>query len=122
MLTQIGHTPVWVEAQGQIAVQCGQNEILQKLKNSNRAVLTQIGHEPGRLEAQGQTSVQCRQNENFQQQNSSRAVSNQIGYAPVRLEVTTTESREVRVSDTSHITRPTEIQNRLALAIQQQTD
>ena len=28
----------------------------------------------------------------------------------------TTESREVRVSDTSHLTRPTEIQNSLALA------
>ena len=32
------------------------------------------------------------------------------------LEVATTESREVRVSDTSHLTRPTEIQNSLALA------
>ena len=105
--TQIGHTPVRVEAQGQTAVQCGQNEILQMQKNIIRAVLTQIGHEPGRLEAQDQTSVQCRQNENFQQQNSSRAVSNQIGFAPVRLEFTTTESREVRVSGTSYIARPT---------------
>ena len=44
-------------------------------------------------------------------------MSNQIGgHAPVRLEATTTESREVRVSDTSHLTRPTEIQNSLALA------
>ena len=43
-------------------------------------------------------------------------MSNQIGHAPVRLEVATTESREVRVSDTSHLTRPTEIQNSLALA------
>ena len=51
--TQIGHTPVWLEAQGQRAVQCMQNEISQKQKNSSRAVLTQIGHEPGPLEAQG---------------------------------------------------------------------
>ena len=35
---------------------------------------------------------------------------------PFQLEVATTESREVRVSDTSHLTRPTEIQNNLALA------
>ena len=142
--SQIGHAPVRAEAQGQTAVQCSQNEILQEQKNSNRAVLTKIGHEPGRLEAQGQTAVHCRQNENlqqqncsggvpthigyaavwleaqgqkqqfsagrancFQQQNSSKAVSNQIGHAPVRLEVSTTEPREVRVSDTSHLTRPT---------------
>ena len=39
-----------------------------------------------------------------------------MGHAPVMLEVATTESREVRVSDTSHLTRPTEIQNSLALA------
>ena len=51
--TQIGHTPVRLEAQGQTAVQSNQNEILQQQKNSSRAVLTQIGHEPGRLEAQG---------------------------------------------------------------------
>ena len=43
-------------------------------------------------------------------------MSNQIGQAPVRLEAATTESREVRVSDTSHLTRPTEIQNSLTLA------
>ena len=43
-------------------------------------------------------------------------MSNQIGHAPVRLEAATTESREVRVSDTSHLTRPTEIQNSLTLA------
>ena len=111
--TQIGHTPVRLEAQGQTAVQCRQNEIPKQQKNSSRAILTQIGHEPGRLEAQGQTVVQCRQNDHLQQQNrhrrqsdssqqqnSSRAASNQIGHAPVRLEVTTTESREVRVSDT----------------------
>ena len=127
--TQIGHTPVRLETQGQTAVQCRQNEISQQQKNSSRAIPTQIGLEPGRLEAQGQTAVQCRQNENLQpqnsqrrqsdssqQQNSSRAVSNQIGHAPVRLEVATTESREVRVSDTSHLTRPTEIQNSLELA------
>ena len=69
--TQIGHAPVWVEAQGQTAVQCRQNEISQQQKNSSKAVLTQIGHEPGRLEAQGQTAVQCKKNENLQQQNCS---------------------------------------------------
>ena len=151
--TQIGHAPVRVEAQGQTAVQCRQNEISQQQKNSSRAVLTQIGHVPGRLEVQDPTAVQCRKNENLQQQNCSGgvstqigyapvrleaqgqkqqfsagrailcssktvsgAVSNQIGHAPVRLEVATTESREVRVSDTSHLTRPTEIQNSLGLA------
>ena len=51
--TQIGHTPVRLEAQGQTAVQCRQNEISQQQKNSSRAILAQIGHEPGRLEAQG---------------------------------------------------------------------
>ena len=125
--TQIGHAPVWLEAQGQTAVQCRQNEISQQQKNSSRAVLTQIRHEPGRWEAQGYTAVYYRQNENLQQQNSqrrqsdssqqqnsSRAVSNQIGHALVRLEAATTESREVRVSDTSHLTRPTKIQNSLA--------
>ena len=50
---QIGHAPVRLEAQGQKAVQCRENEISQQQKNSSRAVLTQIGHEPGRLEAQG---------------------------------------------------------------------
>ena len=84
--TQIGHTPVWVEAQGQTAVQCRQNEISQQQKNSSRAILTQIGHEPDRLEAQGQTAVQCRQNENLQQQNCSGGISTQIGHASVRLE------------------------------------
>ena len=43
-------------------------------------------------------------------------MSNQIGHAPVRLEAATTESREARVSDTSHFTRPTDTQNSLALA------
>ena len=51
---------------------------------------------------------------------SSRTVAGQCqirsGMHPFRLEVATTESREVRVSDTSHLTRPTEIQNSLALA------
>ena len=84
--TQIGHTPVWLEAQGQTSVQCRQNKISQQQKNSSRAVLTQIGHEPGRLEAQGQTAVQCGQNENLQQQNCSGGVSTQTGHAPVRLE------------------------------------
>ena len=51
--TQIGHTPVRLEVQGQTAVQCRQNKISQQQKISSRAVLTQIGHEPGRLEAQG---------------------------------------------------------------------
>ena len=50
---------------------------------------------------------------------SSRTVAGQCqirSCMPVRLEVATTESREVRVSDTSHSTRPTDIQNSLALA------
>ena len=34
----------------------------------------------------------------------------------ILLQDATTESREVRVSDTSHLTRPVEIQNSLALA------
>ena len=53
VLTQIGHAPVRLEAQGQTAVQSRQNEILQQQKNSSRAILTQIGHAPGWLEAQG---------------------------------------------------------------------
>ena len=64
--TQIGRAPVRLKAQGQTALQCRQNEILQQQKNSSRVVLTQIGYEPGRLEARGQTAVQCRQNENLQ--------------------------------------------------------
>ena len=43
-------------------------------------------------------------------------MSNQIGHSPVRLEATSTESRQVRVPDTSHLTPPTEIQNSLGLA------
>ena len=77
-------------------------------------MLNQIGP-PVRFEVQGQTAVQRRQNDSSQQQNSSRAVSNQIGHAPVRGGATTTESREVRLSDTSHLIRPTEIQNSLGL-------
>ena len=84
--TQIGHASVRVEAQGQTAVQCRQDEISQQQKNSSKTVLAQIGHEPGRLEARGQTAVQCRQNENLQQQNCSGGVSTQIGHASVQLE------------------------------------
>ena len=73
--THTGHAPVRVEAQGQTAVQCRQNEILQQQTNSSGAVLTQIGHEPGRLEAQGQTAVQRTRNENLQEQNCSGGVS-----------------------------------------------
>ena len=104
-----------MEAQDQTAVQCKQNENLQQ-QNCSEAVSTQIGYAPVRLEAQGQKQqFQRRQSDSSQQQNSSRAVSNQIGHAPVRLEAATTESKEVRVH-TSHLTRPTEIQNSLALA------
>ena len=50
---------------------------------------------------------------------SSRTVARQCkirsGMHPFRLEVATTASREVRVSDTSHLTRPSEIPNSLAL-------
>ena len=62
------------------------------------------------------SSFQRKQSDSSQQQNSSRAVSNQIRHAPVWLEAATTVSREVRVSDTSHLTRPTEIQNSSGLA------
>ena len=105
VLTQIGHTPVRVEAQGQTAVQCRQNEILQMQKNSNRAVLTQIGHEPGRLEAQGKKQLLSAGRAILR---SSRIVAGQcqigLGMQPCRLEGVTTESREVRVSNTSHLT------------------
>ena len=67
------------------------------------------------MEAHGQTAVQCRQSDSSQQQNSSRAVSNQIGHAPVLLEATTTESTEVKGSDTSQLTLLTETQNILGL-------
>ena len=79
------------------------------------SVSSQVGYAPVRLEAHGQTAVQCRQSDSSQQQNSSRAVSNQIGHAHARLEASTTESRKVGVSDTSHLTRPTEIRNSLGL-------
>ena len=62
-----------------------------------------------------QQNSQRRQNDSPQHQNRSGAVSKQIGHAPVRLEVATTESREVTVSDTSHLTRPREIQKSLGL-------
>ena len=114
-LTQIGHEPGRLEAQGQTAVQCKQNENLQQ-QNCSGGVSTQIGHTPVWLETQGQTQqFQRSQSDSSQQQNSSRAVSNQIGHAPGRLEAATTESREVRVSDTSHLTRPTDIPNSLGL-------
>ena len=116
VLTQIVHEPGRLVVQGQTAVQCRQNENLQQ-PNCSGGVSTQIGHTPVRLETQGQTQqFQRRQSDSSQQQNSSRAVSNQIGHAPVRLEAATTESREVRVSDTSHLKRPTEIPNSLGLA------
>ena len=51
---------------------------------------------------------------------SSRTIAGQCQIRsdmhPFRLEIATTESREVRVSATSHLTRPTEIQNSPALA------
>ena len=78
--------------------------------NLNRACTRSVGS-PG-----PKTTVQGKQSVSSQQQNSSRAISNQIGHAPVRLEALTFESREVRVSNTSHLTRPREIQNSLKLA------
>ena len=96
---KIGHAPVRLEAHGQIAVQCRQNEISQQ-QNSSRAVLTQIGHEPGRLEAQGQTAVQCRQNENLQLQNSG-TVSTQTGYTPIRLEAQGQTAVQCKQGDSS---------------------
>ena len=74
-----------MEAQGQTAVQCRQNENLQE-QNSNGTVSTQLGYVPGRLEAHGQTAVQCRQSASSQQQNNSRTAATQIGHAPGRLE------------------------------------
>ena len=43
VLTQIGHEPGRLEAQGQTAVQCKRNENLQQ-QNSSGAVSTQIGY------------------------------------------------------------------------------
>ena len=79
-----GHEPGRLEAQGQTAVQCRQNQNLQ-LQNSG-TVSIQTGYAPVRLEAQGQTAVQCKQGDSSQQQNSSRAVLTQIGHEPSRLE------------------------------------
>ena len=111
ILTQIGHMiPVGWKPRAR------QQFSASKARIYSSRIVTQIEYAPVWLEAQGQTAVQRRQSNPSQQQNSSRAVSNQIGYAPVRLEAATTESREVRVSDTSHLIRPTEIQNSLALA------
>ena len=106
--------PVRVESQSQTAVLRRQSNSSQQ-QNSSRAVSNQI-RPPVRFEVQDQTAAQRRQSDSSQQQNKSRAVSNQIGHAPVRLEVTATESSEVRVSDASHLIRPTEIQNSLGLA------
>ena len=97
VLTQIGHEPGRLEAQGQ-TVQCRQNEILQQ-QNSSRTVSTQIGYAPFWLEAHGHTAVQCRQSDSLQQQNSSRAVINQIGNAPVRLETKDQTAVQCRPSD-----------------------
>ena len=122
VLTQIGHEPGRLEAQGQTGVQYRQNENLQQ-QNSSRAVSNQIGHAPVRLEAQGHKKQLSAGKAILR---SSRAVAEQCqirsGMHTFRLDVATTESKDVRVSDTSQLTRLTEIQNILALAIQQQTD
>ena len=89
-----------MEARGQIAVQCMQNENLQQ-QNCSGVVSTQIGYAPVRLEAQGHTAVQCRLIDSSQQQNSSRAVSNHIGQAPVRLEAQGQTVVQCRPSDSS---------------------
>ena len=71
-----------MEAQGQTANQCRQNQNLQ-LQNSG-TVSTQTGYAPVRLEAQGQTAVQCKQGDS-----SSRTVAGQFqvrGHEPGRLE------------------------------------
>ena len=127
--TQIGHTPVRLEAQGQTVVQCRKNEISQQQKNSSRAILTQIGHEPGRLELRARHQFSTDKTRTCSSGTvsagrailrSSKTVAGQCqirsGMHPFRLEVATTESREVRVSDTSHLTRPIEIRNIQALA------
>ena len=94
-----GLGPGRLEAQGQAAVQCRQNQNLQ-LQNSG-TVSIQTGYAPVRLEAQGQTAVQCKQGDSSQQQNSSRAVSNQIGNAPARLEVQGQTAIQCSVSGSS---------------------
>ena len=94
-----GHEPGRLEAQGQTAVQCRQNQHLQ-LQNSG-TFSTQTGYAPVRLEAEGQTAVQCKQGDSSQQQNSSRAVSNQIGNAPARLEAQGQTTVQCRLSNSS---------------------
>ena len=69
----IGHAPIRLEAQGQIAVQCRPNDIWQQQKSSG-AVSTQSGYVPVWLESQGQTADQRRQIDSSQPQNSWRAV------------------------------------------------
>ena len=127
--TQIGHIHVRLEAQGQTAVQCRKNEISQQQKNSSRAILTHIEHEPGRLELRARQQFSTDKMRICSSRTvsagrailrSSRTVARQCQIRsrmnPFRLEAATTESREVRVSDTSHLTRPTEIQNSLGSA------
>ena len=88
-----------MEAQGQTAVQCRQNQNLQ-LQNSG-TVSTQTGYAPVRLEAQGQTVVQCKQGDSSQQQNSSKAVSDKIGNVPARLEAQDQTAVQCRPSGSS---------------------
>ena len=57
--SQVGYTPVMVEAQGLTAVQCRQSDSSQQ-QNSSRAVSNQIGHAPVRLEATTTESRQVR--------------------------------------------------------------
>ena len=129
--TQIGHAPVRLKAQGQKAVQCRKNEIWQQQKNSSGAILTQIGHEPGRLEPRDRQQFSTDKTRICSSRTvsagrailrSSRTVAGQCqirsAMHPFRLEVATTESGVVRVSDTSHLTRPTVIQNSQALTKQ----
>ena len=122
VLTQIGHEPDRLDAQGQTADQCRQNENLQQ-QNCSGEGSTRIGYAPVRVEAHSQK----------QELSTGRAIlrSSRTGAGQCqirsnmhlfRLEVTRTESKDIQVSDTSHLTRPTEIQNSLTLAIQQQTD
>ena len=105
-----------LEAQGQTAVQCRQNENLQQ-QNSSGEVSTRIGHAPVRLEAQDQKQQLSAGRAILR---SSRTVTGlyqiRSDMHAFRLDVVTTEFREVTVLDTSHLTRPTEIQNSLGLA------
>ena len=108
--TQIGHTPVRLDTQGQTAVQCRKNEISQQQKNSSRAILTQFGHEPGRLELRARQQFSTDKTRICSSRTvsagtairrSSRTVAGQCqirsGMHPFRLEVATTESREIKV-------------------------